>query len=110
MDDIIKTYPMNEHYDKKDIVFVVAGHCASEILIVRIIRELYAQVSFFPTMGSDSLASPGPASCLHFFIMTSLGRHNKKMEARSGSRRRRTRVLRQSDIAIIITPSSQWRI
>ena len=31
------------------IVYVVAGHCASEILIVRIIGELHAQVSFFPT-------------------------------------------------------------
>ena len=29
---------------------MVPGHCASEILIVRIIGELYAQVSFFPTM------------------------------------------------------------
>ena len=53
MDDIIKTYPMNEHHDKK-IVFVVTGHCASEILVVRIIGELYAQVSFFPTMGSET--------------------------------------------------------
>ena len=29
---------------------MVAGHCASKILIVRIIGELYAQVSLFPTM------------------------------------------------------------
>ena len=33
------------------IVFVVAGHCAREILIVRIIGELYAQGNFFPTTG-----------------------------------------------------------
>ena len=36
---------------KIELVFVVAGHCASEILIARIIGELYAQVSFFPTRG-----------------------------------------------------------
>ena len=36
------------------IVFVVAGQCASKILIVRIIGELYAQVSFFPTMGPET--------------------------------------------------------
>ena len=55
MDDITKTYPINEHYDKNSaIVFVVAGHCASKILIVRIIGELYAQVSFFPTMGPET--------------------------------------------------------
>ena len=55
MDDMIKTYPMNEYYQTKiAIVFVVAGHCASEILIVRVIGELYAQVSFFPTMGPET--------------------------------------------------------
>ena len=43
-----------EHYDKIAIVCVVAGHCASEILIVRIIGELYAQVSFFPTTGPET--------------------------------------------------------
>ena len=36
------------------IVFLVAGPCASEILIARIIGELYAQVSFFPTMGPET--------------------------------------------------------
>ena len=36
------------------IVFVVAGHCASKILIVRIIGELHAQASFFPTMGAET--------------------------------------------------------
>ena len=55
MDDITKTYPINEHYDKNSaIVFVVTDNCASEILIVRVIGELYAQVSFFPTMGSET--------------------------------------------------------
>ena len=55
MDDMTKTYPMNEYYQMKiAIVFVVAGHCASEILIVRVIGELYAQVSFFPTMGPET--------------------------------------------------------
>ena len=29
------------------VVFVVPGHCASEILLARIIGELYAQVSLF---------------------------------------------------------------
>ena len=36
------------------IVCVVAGHCPSELLIVRIIGELYAQVSFFPTTGPET--------------------------------------------------------
>ena len=55
MDDITKTYPINEYYRTKiEIVFVVTGHCAREILIVRIIGELYAQVSFFPTMGPET--------------------------------------------------------
>ena len=55
MDDITRTYPMNEYYlTKIAIVFVVTGHCAVEILIVRIIGELYAQVSFFPTTGPET--------------------------------------------------------
>ena len=55
MDDITITYPINEYYQMKiAIVFVVAGHCASKILIVKIIRELYAQVSFFPTTGPET--------------------------------------------------------
>ena len=51
---IIWTHSINEHYDKIGIDFVVLGHCASEILIVRIIKELYAQVSFFPTTGPET--------------------------------------------------------
>ena len=55
MDDITKTYPINEYYQMKiAIVFVVAGHCAREILLARIIGELYAQVSFFPTTGPET--------------------------------------------------------
>ena len=52
----------------------------------------------------SSLASPGPASRLHFFIMTSLGWQEgpndiiKKMEARSGSRRHETIFVDESDI------------
>ena len=33
---------------------MVAGHCASEKLIVRIIGELHAQVNSFPTMGPET--------------------------------------------------------
>ena len=36
------------------IDFVVTGHCASEILKVRIVGELYAQVSSFPTTGPET--------------------------------------------------------
>ena len=49
-----QTHPINEHYDRIGIVFVVLSLCASKILIVRIIGELYAQVNFFPTMGPET--------------------------------------------------------
>ena len=55
MDDMTKTYHINVYYQTYiAIVFVVAGHCARQILIVRIIGELYAQVSFFPTTGPET--------------------------------------------------------